>query len=392
MDATVLAVERFGWVTLWAATRRSMTGSVQSLRVPHKSFLCKGTNLTVVVRVGSNAPESEDPMLRLCSYNVEHFNRLFTQTNQLQGGAAEQTRLDALRVVLQTIDADIIGVVEAPNTTANGAQSTVTKLESFAAFAGLRASRAMTGLLSSGTQEIAVMFDPQRVTIQHRPGGRRNSVNNPRFDEPFQIDTDDDRIREIYEHFRPPLEALVQVTGGPQFRLMVVHAKSKGIFNAVDLVHWERENQRNRRKLFAEATSIRRRIDQWLDNGDSVVVMGDINDGPGMDSFEYRFGRSAVEIIMGDIFRPGRILASHIGQPAFRRFGWEPSSARFRDRFTEDLINVLIDHILASQDLPVVANHPHKVWNPFQDDDARPLRDELPEASDHFPVTLDLDI
>ena len=204
MDATVLAVERFGWVTLWAATRRSMTGSVQSLRVPHKSFLCKGTNLTVVVRVGSNAPESEDPMLRLCSYNVEHFNRLFTQTNQLQGGAAEQTRLDALRVVLQTIDADIIGVVEAPNTTANGAQSTVTKLESFAAFAGLRASRAMTGLLSSGTQEIAVMFDPQRVTIQHRPGGRRNSVNNPRFDEPFQIDTDDDRIREIYEHFRPP--------------------------------------------------------------------------------------------------------------------------------------------------------------------------------------------
>ena len=217
-------------------------------------------------------------------------------------------------------------------------------------------------------------------------------MSNSRFDEPFQIDTDDDRIREIYEHFRPPLEALVQVTGGPQFRLMVVHAKSKGIFDAVDLVHWERENLRNRRKLFAEATAIRRRVDQWLDDGDRVVVMGDINDGPGMDSFEHRFGRSAVEIIMGDIFRPGRILASHIGQPAFRRFGWEPSSARFRDRFTEDLINVLIDHVLASQDLPVVANNPHKVWNPFQDDDARPLRNELLNASDHFPVTLDLDI
>ena len=34
-------------------------------------------------------------MLRLCSYNVEHFNRLFTQTNQMEGDAAEQTRLDA---------------------------------------------------------------------------------------------------------------------------------------------------------------------------------------------------------------------------------------------------------------------------------------------------------
>ena len=49
-------------------------------------------------------------MLRLCSYNVEHFNRLFTQTNQLQGGAAEQTRLDGLRDVLQMIDADIVGL------------------------------------------------------------------------------------------------------------------------------------------------------------------------------------------------------------------------------------------------------------------------------------------
>jgi endonuclease/exonuclease/phosphatase family metal-dependent hydrolase len=173
---------------------------------------------------------------------------------------------------------------------------------------------------------------------------------------------------------------------------MVVHAKSKGIFDAVDMVRWERENERNRRKLFAEATSIRTRVDQWLDDGQSVVVMGDVNDGPGMDNFEFRFGRSAVEIIMGSLFQPSRVLANHAGQPRFGRFGWEPSSARFRDRFTEDLVNVLIDHIVASQDLPVVANSPHKIWNPFQDDDARPLRDELVEASDHFPVTLDLDI
>ncbi len=33
-------------------------------------------------------------MLRVCSYNVEHFNRLFTQTDQMQGNAAEQTRFD----------------------------------------------------------------------------------------------------------------------------------------------------------------------------------------------------------------------------------------------------------------------------------------------------------
>ena len=69
------------------------------------------------------------------------------------------------------IDADIIGIVEAPNTKANGAQSTVTKLETFAAFAGLGASRAMTGLLSSGIQEIAVMFATSAKKAQEEKDG-----------------------------------------------------------------------------------------------------------------------------------------------------------------------------------------------------------------------------
>lgn len=334
-------------------------------------------------------------MLRLCSYNVEHFDGLFRQDNTIQTDNDSQTRLNAIRDVLQTIDADIVGVVEAPNTTANGTQSTVTKLENFAAFAQIRVSRTITGLISSGRQELAIMFDPNRVTVQHRPGGRRNSASNPRFDERFEVDTDDDRIREVYAHYRPPLEALVQVgNNGPQFRLMVVHAKSKGIFDSVDLVHWERENERNRRKLFAEATSIRQRVDEWADAGERVVVMGDVNDGPGMDHYEERFGRSAVEIIMGSIWEPAKVLVSHAGRPEYGRYGWEPASARFRDRFTEDLINVLIDHVLATQDLPVdlVAGAGHKVWNPYQDDDARQMRDALRTASDHFPVTLDLDM
>ena len=72
------------------------------------------------------------------------------------------------------------------------------------------------------------------MTVDHRPGGRRNSANNPRFDERFEVDTDSDRIREVYDHFRPPLEARVRLQAGGEFRLIVVHAKSKGIFDAVD--------------------------------------------------------------------------------------------------------------------------------------------------------------
>ena len=56
--------------------------------------------------------------MRLCSYNVEHFNRLFQRgTNNLSVTADDQQRIQDLGAVLQAIDADLVGIVEAPNTT-----------------------------------------------------------------------------------------------------------------------------------------------------------------------------------------------------------------------------------------------------------------------------------
>ena len=130
------------------------------------------------------------------------------------------------------------------------------------------------------------------------------------------------RVEEIYNFYRPPLEAKVEVLGnGTNFKLMVVHPKSKGIFNAMDLAHWERESKRNQLKLYAECTWIRRRVDEWLKGGDEVIVMGDVNDGPGMDNYERTYGRSAVEIIMGDLFAPDKILRSHAGAPKWTATG-----------------------------------------------------------------------
>ena len=36
-----------------------------------------------------------------------------------------------------------------------------------------------------------------------------------------------------------------------------------------------------------------------LDIGAEVIVLGDLNDGPGLDVYEELFARSSVEIIMG---------------------------------------------------------------------------------------------
>jgi len=331
--------------------------------------------------------------LRICSYNIEWFNHLFNTDNSLKIGRKEQERLTAIKNVLIRINSDFVGIVEAPNTTVDLRQSTVKKLENFAQFAGLRIRKAITGFISGGTQEIAALYDPDKLTVSHDPGGDPNLKRNPPFNSDFYFDTDDDRIQEVYKHYRPPLEARVRVKqSGTEFNIIIAHPKSKGIFNSMDMLHWERESTRNRLKLYAECEWIRRRVDEWLDGEKHVVVMGDFNDGPGMDFYEFKYGRSAVEIVMGDIFEPERILHNYAGKPKWTAHGWKPASARFKDRMTEDNVNVLIDHILISSGLSVAGNSPHKIWNPYEDEDAINLKGDLLSASDHFPVTLDLNL
>lgn len=331
-------------------------------------------------------------MLRLMSYNIEWFDKAFDPDNAMLDTADARRKFDGVATVLQTIDPDLVGITEGPNTTTTtGNRDTVAALEGFAAARGLRQRKALLGFPSAGRQEIALLYDPDKLTAVHAPGGQAGSRSRPRFDETFQIDSDADGIREIYRHYRPPLEAKVtRADGGAEFWVMVVHAKSKGIFSAMDRVHFDRTSERNRRKLFAECSSIRARVEEWLDADRAVVVMGDINDGPGFDYYEGRFGRSAVELIMGDLYFPDRILRNHVGPPVFGRYGWEPSTARFTDNYTGDLVNALIDHVMASRHLTPHGDPAARVWNPHQLDEANAIRRALNDASDHFPVTLDI--
>jgi endonuclease/exonuclease/phosphatase family metal-dependent hydrolase len=329
--------------------------------------------------------------IRLCTYNIEWFDDLFDQDNDLKDVEDTRRKVSALKEVSTALAADLIGVVEAPNTTVStGHQSTEKKLQAFLDETGQQNFRPLVGFVSAGRQELAILYNAEKLEARHSPGGSRGSRSNPPFDGEFFFDTDDDRVKEAYRFYRPPLEAEVTIRAtGQKFHLILVHTKSKGIFDAVDLLRWERENARNRRKLYAECSWIRRRADELLEQGEDVVVMGDFNDGPGMDYYELSFGRSAVEIVMGDIYNPQRILRNPVGRPRWTRWGWEPSSARFTDRITGTPVNVLIDHILVSRGIPVETGG-SRVWNPFQDDLARPLKRALLAASDHFPVTLDV--
>lgn len=329
--------------------------------------------------------------MRVMAYNIEWFDDHFEPDNSLKNTHKSQSKFNGVSSVISTIDPDVVGITEAPNTTTTtGQKNTVEALENFASQYGLRQSKAMIGFPSPGRQEIAILYDPNVVTATHDPGGRPGTVKNPRFNEQFQVDSDGDKINELYKHYRPPLEAkITRAGGGEDFWLLVVHTKSKGIFSSMDRINFDRTSERNRRKLFAECHSIRKRVDEWLIDQRKIIVMGDVNDGPGFDYYESRFGKSAVELIIGDLYNRQTLLQYHLGRPEFGRFGWEPSSARFKDNYTNDLVNALIDHIIVSPDFVTHGDSPTKVWNPFQLQEAEPLKSQLLDASDHFPVTFD---
>jgi len=329
--------------------------------------------------------------MKVMAYNIEWFDDHFEPDNNLKSSQEAKKKFNGVASVITAIDADIIGITEAPNTTTTtGERSTVRALENFAAQHGLRQSKAIIGFPSPGRQEIALLYDPNIVTAEHNPGGSPGTVQNPRFNESFQADSDGDGINELYKHYRPPLEAkITRSDGGDDFWVLVAHAKSKGIFSSMDRIHFDRVSERNRKKLFAECLSIRKRVEEWLDSNRRVIVMGDINDGPGFDFYESRFGKSAVELIIGDIYDRDTLLKYHLGRPKFGAYGWEPSSASFTDSYTGDRVNALIDHIIVSADFNAIGNQGVKVWNPWQLHDAKPLKEHLLDASDHFPVTFE---
>lgn len=340
--------------------------------------------------------------LRLATYNVEWMNALFDDQGRLLDDGAPSTRykisrgeqLAALGIVFTAMDADGIMIIEAPDT--NGHRSTVRALESFAHAMGLRARRAVIGYPSDTEQEIAFLYDPDRLTARHDPQGQaatsHGSADAPRFDTTFRYDLDADNVAEVIRFSKPPLELAVDADGR-QFRLIGVHAKSKNAHGAVGREAQTRLSIENRRKQLAQCLWLRQRVEAHLAAGDSLVVMGDFNDGPGIDEFEKLFGHSGVEIVLGTTTDPAlKLTDPHAVMALQHRIGFAPTTARFYLAPQKRFFEALLDFIMVSPD--VANTRPDwRIWHPFNDPRimAVPeLREALLAASDHFPVTLDL--
>ncbi|MDJ0992195.1 MAG: endonuclease/exonuclease/phosphatase family protein [Dinoroseobacter sp.] len=333
--------------------------------------------------------------MRLATYNVEWFNALFDDNDQLledEGWSArynvtrgQQSR--AIGHVLRTVDADAVMVIEAPDHT--GHRSTVAALEGFATHHRLRTREARIGFSNDTQQEIALLFDPDALTVRHAP----TSLGAPRFDMEFQLDVDVDARPDRIRWSKPPLELEVLTAGGRILRLIGVHAKSKAAHGARSTAQATRISIANRRKQLAQCIWLRHRVEAHLNDGEDVIVLGDFNDGPGLDEYEKLFGRSGVEIVLGEGDGP-KLYDPHAMQALQRKIGATPFTARFFNRSTGRFLSVLLDYIMVSEGLP---SQPAawRIFHPFDDFDCYndpELREALLTASDHFPVVYEADM
>ncbi|NDV00996.1 endonuclease/exonuclease/phosphatase family protein [Pseudoroseicyclus tamaricis] len=323
--------------------------------------------------------------MRIATYNVEWFDALFDDDGELRGdaewsgryGVRRQEQVAALGHVFRALDADAVLVIEAPDISRH--RRGAAALERFAAHAGLRAREALSGFSSDTQQEIMLLHDPDVLSAVHAP----SELGAPRFDGIWGIDIDLDGVPEPVHFSKPPLEAVLEGRGR-RIRLIGVHAKSKAPHSAGEAAAAMRAAIESRRKQLAQCLWLRARVTAHLEAGESVIVAGDINDGPGLDTFEALFGRSGVEILLG-AGGPHPLFDPHAA-------GLIPAAtARFRLKEGGHL-DALLDYILVSQDL--AASGPRwRVWSPHADPalGADPvLAEALVTASDHFPVTLDL--
>ena len=334
------------------------------------------------------------PRLRIATYNVEWFDALFDDDGQLSPTAAWSARRDvtraeqiaALTTVFRALDADAVLVVEAPDLSRrrNGAQA----LANFAQAAGLRAREVRFGFANDTQQEIMLLFDPEVLRATHDP----SDLGAPRFDQEFRIDLDIDAVEDVVRFSKPPLELRLDTPLGPM-RMIGAHVKSKAPHGARDDDHAMKIAIANRRKQLAQCIWLRRRVAAHLDAGTPLILLGDLNDGPGLDIYEDLFGRSGVEIVMGwEGPADRRLYDPHAAKALERRIVAAPTTARFFIASEGRYLSALLDYIMVSPDLRGTARH-WRVWHPFEDpacwqDDT--LRHALLSASDHFPVTLDL--
>ncbi|MBT7888820.1 MAG: hypothetical protein HN580_07355 [Deltaproteobacteria bacterium] len=231
---------------------------------------------------------------KIMSYNIENMRNLFSK-NQFALDNIEKVK--SLEKIITNQLPHVLGIVEASDKIKHHQYFIDnTRLVDF----GYKVSKSDH---KRGKQDLVVYYrEPFEIVTMD---------DNIEFYEEWIEDIDQDGIEEVCRFERKPLEILFRLKGTDITILVILVAtKSKGVFSVNDLVNHQYLALANRKKLLAESKKIRSRVDQLLDEKPQLplIVMGDFNDNPGMDSYEKILGASSIETVMGSVFEPNKIL------------------------------------------------------------------------------------
>lgn len=298
------------------------------------------------------------PTIRLASANLEWMNDWFTNDSDpvawkptfSRDGQTNNTAKTAKRAaaMIKAIDPDLLAIQEGPSRPAELALF----IEDYLADAG--GTPLYNSILadSGGQQRVAFLSKP-KFTANLAP---HPSITN--LIDPWEADVDGDLALEPdYQFTRNPL--VVNVTlGSDSLQVIVAHTKSSFVNNGAAL--WNNPVKRQeyvvaalkaRRRNSTEGMRIREYLDATLstDPTANIVVVGDLNDGPGLDYFEKRYlAHNVTDIILGSAYQPEQMFqhAQHdvaLGQRYTAVF----------DDFVEGINNkqMLLDHLMLSPNL-----------------------------------------
>ena len=340
--------------------------------------------------------------LKLVVWNVEWMNDLYGPNDEPPAfkaddavpfhtsGATVRQRRDHLSGVLNELTPDIVVVVEGPNR--DGESQLFFDQD-------VQGDWKVKVQYSKGQSQnigIAVRVDQGKFKD---PSFKYSDTNNIEAFDPFFVDTDGDGIQEQHKFERRPLYVEIRPQDGENFRILGLHLKSKGIFGAYEWSKWWQLADANRRKILAQATQLRLRfLDPYLTEDETkhipLIVCGDINDGPGLDASEKRLFGSAIERLMGTVWKPGlclrNVLFDVLKEKDKANLNFSPIyTTSFKDPiFNNTWHRVWIDHVLYSdnREQPWVTNA--DVYRTTAD--GSPIWKKYKHASDHFPLSVNV--
>jgi exonuclease III len=332
--------------------------------------------------------------VRVLSLNSENMGDLVPSSGSPYAATGSHPehywRSRMLAAIIENVDPDIVGVVEATSST----ERTKAFVNTF-----LGGNYRVVQAEKRGILGLAFLVRSS-LGVQTTVRSKQTSLKHFKLE---KFDADGDGIKEYYSWYnRVPFE--VRFTGGPfsaPTTFILIHSKSKGVFIPGDLYAYDKLSRANRMKLKAQAAAVRSRLDSLIKpTGEGrVVVMGDFNDGPEFDIYAATLGGAFLEPVMGSVWDPARVMHNtHAGFSQKDRW-----TIDYSDRILNPLgqsrygqpteMRSWIDHILVSPALKdavdtnsadIVHKQPNVPGLP------NPYRGQ--RGTDHHPPYVDLDL